>query len=119
MSICYRTGGGCGPYEMLSCGECPASKPEYVKREETVTDAYHFGKVRDKTVASTQARGMTVYPSREDHKRRHDSNYDRIGVMTVDELIEWYCRGRPCGTCPYGQDVECGIRDWMRQEAEA
>ena len=27
---CYRKGGGCGPYEMLSCGDCPASKPEYV-----------------------------------------------------------------------------------------
>lgn len=29
---CYRPG-GCGPYEYLSCYECPASKPEYaVKR---------------------------------------------------------------------------------------
>lgn len=25
--MCYRKG-GCGPYEMLSCGECPASKPD-------------------------------------------------------------------------------------------
>lgn len=25
---CYRSG-GCGPYEYLSCGECPASKPSY------------------------------------------------------------------------------------------
>lgn len=30
---CYRSG-GCGPYEMRSCNECPASKPEYRKREE-------------------------------------------------------------------------------------
>ena len=30
---CYRTG-GCGPYEMLSCYECPASKPEYLEREQ-------------------------------------------------------------------------------------
>ena len=28
---CYRDG-GCGPYESLSCGECPASKPEYANR---------------------------------------------------------------------------------------
>ena len=28
---CYRSG-GCGPYEMRSCSECPASKPEYTKR---------------------------------------------------------------------------------------
>lgn len=27
---CYRKG-GCGPYEMLSCSECPASKPTYIK----------------------------------------------------------------------------------------
>lgn len=30
MMTCYRKGGGCGPYEMLSCGECPASKPDYL-----------------------------------------------------------------------------------------
>ncbi len=29
---CYRYG-GCGPYEMRLCSECPASKPEYVERE--------------------------------------------------------------------------------------
>lgn len=29
---CYRSG-GCGPYEMRSCNECPASKPEYLNRE--------------------------------------------------------------------------------------
>lgn len=28
---CYRKG-GCGPYEMYSCLECPASKPEYANR---------------------------------------------------------------------------------------
>lgn len=28
---CYRNG-GCGPYEMLSCSECPASKEDYKTR---------------------------------------------------------------------------------------
>ena len=28
---CYRDG-GCGPYEMRSCNDCPASRPEYAKR---------------------------------------------------------------------------------------
>ncbi len=28
---CYRNG-GCGSYEMCSCYECPASKPEYLTR---------------------------------------------------------------------------------------
>lgn len=35
---CYRDG-GCGPYEMCSCSECPASKPEYLKRDFSKTDA--------------------------------------------------------------------------------
>lgn len=30
MTTCYRAG-GCGPFEMYSCNECPASKPEYLK----------------------------------------------------------------------------------------
>lgn len=31
MSKCYRFG-GCGPYEYLSCSDCPASKLEYLER---------------------------------------------------------------------------------------
>lgn len=31
MSKCYRSG-GCGPYEYLSCSDCPASKPEYLEK---------------------------------------------------------------------------------------
>lgn len=27
---CYRNG-GCGPYEMYSCSECPASKSDYLQ----------------------------------------------------------------------------------------
>ena len=34
---CYRQG-GCGPYEMLPCNECPASKSEYLKK----IDAAHW-----------------------------------------------------------------------------
>lgn len=33
---CYRAG-GCGPYEQLSCSECPASKPEYANRHSDAT----------------------------------------------------------------------------------
>ena len=29
---CYKSG-GCGVYEMYSCSECPASKPEYLERQ--------------------------------------------------------------------------------------
>ena len=29
--MCYKSG-GCGEYENLSCSECPASDPSYLKR---------------------------------------------------------------------------------------
>ena len=44
------------------------------------------------------------------------TNADRIRAMDIDHLIEWYCYHRPCGSCPYG-GVECGIREWLNQEA--
>ena len=34
---CYRSG-GCGPYENRSCSECPASKPEYLDKVNTITN---------------------------------------------------------------------------------
>lgn len=49
-------------------------------------------------------------------KRKPKTNADRIRAMDIDHLIEWYCRGRPCGGCPYG-GVECGIRDWLKLES--
>ena len=50
-------------------------------------------------------------------KRKPITNYDRIRAMDIDHLIEWYCYHRQCGSCPYG-GVECGIRNWMHQEAD-
>lgn len=73
---------------------------------------------------------MTVYPSRSDHKHRHDSKADRIRAMTDEELAKFFGT-LPC--CPPGEDLEelcfpldsCeGIEmmvkcwlDWLRQEA--
>ena len=34
---CYRNG-GCGPYEMYSCSECPASKSEYAQKQSTCSE---------------------------------------------------------------------------------
>lgn len=47
---------------------------------------------------------------------RNQTNADRIRAMDIDQLSEWYCRGRPCATCPYN-GVECGIKDWLEREA--
>ena len=41
MVKCFRNG-GCGPYEMRSCSECPASKPEYLKRDFSKADTVHL-----------------------------------------------------------------------------
>lgn len=48
---------------------------------------------------------------------RPRTNLDRIRAMDINHLIEWYCRGRPCGTCPYN-GIECGFREWLEQEAQ-
>lgn len=37
--VCYKSG-GCGVYEMYSCGECPASKPSYLERNKRTTNEY-------------------------------------------------------------------------------
>ena len=34
---CYKSG-GCGVYEMYSCYECPASKPEYLNKNKKYND---------------------------------------------------------------------------------
>lgn len=51
-------------------------------------------------------------------KEKSQTNSDRIRAMDSDQLIEWFCNGRPCGACPYGGNVECSIRDWLREEYE-
>ena len=40
--VCYRKG-GCGPYKMLPCNECPASKPEYGTKDRTTRTARKKG----------------------------------------------------------------------------
>lgn len=47
---CYRKG-GCGPYEMYSCSDCPASKPGYAIQEHRRRkgEVIHLGKQNDHT----------------------------------------------------------------------
>ncbi len=93
---CYRNG-GCGPYEMLSCGECPASKKEYLKRYEPeeevkpsigdtvflivrkrarVTDSEWFSYVKESTVTENNfcrvyhQWGETAFKTRAEAERR-------------------------------------------------
>lgn len=46
------------------------------------------------------------------------TNADSIRSMDIDQLIEWYCYKRPCGTCPYN-GVECVLREWLNHEVTA
>ena len=43
---------------------------------------------------------------------------DKLRAASEDEIIQWYCRHRNCGTCDYGHDVECSIRAWLKQEVD-
>ena len=48
---CYRDG-GCGPYEMYSCADCPASKPEYAARgKKVLTNADRIRSMTDEELA--------------------------------------------------------------------
>ena len=54
---CYKIG-GCGAYEMYSCSECPASKPEYLNRNNKLKDV--TGLYPKYTVTNNQT-GLEVY----------------------------------------------------------
>lgn len=98
---CYRDG-GCGPYEMYSCNECPASKPEYKNR-------------------SVQATSTPVA-----------TNYDRLIRKTPEELAKyltqaWYdgpvfeCPARSSvgvDRCAEVKDCEDCFLDWLRSPVE-
>jgi hypothetical protein len=45
------------------------------------------------------------------------TNLDKLRIVDIDRFISWFCRGRPCATCPYN-GVECGIRDWLEEEVK-
>ena len=96
---CYRDG-GCGPYEMLSCSECPASNAIYKPQKQT-----NF-----------------VYDPKQ-------TNYDRIISKTPEELANFlgeiakqavgqYILAK--GGVPQKWDYQCHHcwLDWLKQEAK-
>lgn len=89
---CYRDG-GCGPYEMLSCGECPASKPEYLERYEV-------------SVAKPK-----------------ESNFAKIQAMDRFGLADFLAGVASCAKCPAstrgcGHDCIQRWRDWLLKEGD-
>ena len=103
---CYRSG-GCGPYEMYSCNECPASKSDYLQRY-----------IKD-------------YPPYLDYpkERKPQTNYDRLISKTPEEMAEWLCltQFREGDFCPleHGRQycrMADGCRacwlDWLKSPVE-
>ena len=83
----------------------------------------------DRALAAFRAKdkvGMTIYPSRKDHKLRPISRADNIRAMTDEELAEWFASmvTNANDNCPdkhgYKLCLEDGCTtcwlDWLRQE---
>ena len=51
---CYKSG-GCGVYENRSCDECPASKPEYLNRKESLKKIEESLKKRDRFIEDVKS----------------------------------------------------------------
>lgn len=44
------------------------------------------------------------------------TNLDRL--HDIERLRAWYCDGRDCGMCQYNKSVECGLVEWLNEEAD-
>lgn len=88
---CYRDG-GCGPYEMYSCSECPASKPEYLKP--TVTEFV------------------------EKQETKLDELKKSLLNMTAEEIVEYF-GGDSCenALCKFVGDQGCCCRNSDRYDS--
>ena len=46
------------------------------------------------------------------------TNADRIRAMSDEELKDWYCKNRDCGSCDFCRPFGCAFKDWLQQPAE-
>jgi len=99
---CYREG-GCGPYEMQSCSECPASKPEFVEKKEV-----YMGK-QSTTSQENQPEAVNYGSSKplRDWTLGEVKEYCKSRVATWDEETE----GKGC--C-----IACLLRGFCRADGE-
>lgn len=92
---CYRNG-GCGPYEMYSCSECPASKSDYLQHN-----------LKPKSITNYDR--ITSKPPEE--LAKWISETIDCGVCEVMHGFRM-CDAAPCETC---EDCWAG---WLKQEAQ-
>lgn len=93
---CYRDG-GCGPYEMCSCSECPASKPEYRIRNKGAAPVlcnagsnsihhHYFGC----PVCGSDVGGFTITGDSEDDWGTHEDKFCSECGQKIDwSNVEW------------------------------
>ena len=89
---CYRSG-GCGPYEMRSCSECPASKPEYLNRDKPVhytilnlDDGQKYAVVYNHTTGITSVRHVVVVHDEYDEQSFVKWYYDHYHKFEGDQF---------------------------------
>lgn len=46
------------------------------------------------------------------------TNLDNLRSLTPEALKFWYCNGRPCGGCQFGDASGCHILEWFQQPCE-
>lgn len=98
---CYRKG-GCGPYEMRPCAECPASKPEYATKEQEPV---------------TNRNGLSGWISVEDRlpKGRKDVLVVAFWHECWQPMTGWYSdmTDRWRIITPFGEKEPGGVTHWM------
>jgi len=77
---CYKTG-GCGIYEMRSCNECPASKPEYLTRDRLKETNEH--RIRHIWTARELAEALITHRSEADWDYDYDEEPYICGYYDV------------------------------------
>lgn len=75
---CYRKG-GCGPYEQLSCSECPASKPSYIGKG---------GTAPARVMPREEAFRVVAKHIYEAHRMYSDDPADRQLLILADSIEE-------------------------------
>lgn len=81
---CYRSG-GCGPYEMLSCNECPASKPDYLEKRGG-TKMERYGDMKNREGYSDPTAGTALRKAQSAKIQRGDIYYIDIPYATGHEM---------------------------------
>lgn len=129
---CYRNG-GCGPYEMLSCSECPASKPDYqqykvIKCENCAFLDHRVGycKKCNAMVAGTERELVCEFA-----EEKQKTNWDLLREMSANEFShafwailkqsQWYTDSRVwlrewLNAVPAGGMLDLQMRDTTKPE---